>query len=72
MPPSNVQPLEPLLTTAEVAKLVKRTEWTVKNWRRSGVGPKFVHQGRFVMYRQSAIEQWLEENEVDPVTAGVG
>lgn len=68
----SVAQIEPLLTTEEVAQIVKRTEWTVKNWRRSGAGPKFIQQGRFIMYRQSAVNAWLDENEVDPVPEPVG
>ena len=33
--------------------------------RRDGTGPKFIKVGRAVLYRRSAIEDWLESREFE-------
>ena len=55
---------EKLLTTAEVAGLLRMTEHTVRLWRASGRGPAFIKlsesaQGR-VLYRRVDVDAFLD------------
>lgn len=53
--------LDGMLTTAELAKELKRSPETLIRWRRLRVGPPMVRlQGR-VLYSRKAVERWLEE-----------
>ncbi|MDB4306324.1 helix-turn-helix domain-containing protein [bacterium] len=56
-----------LMTTREVANLVRRAEATVRHWRWSGDGPPFISVGRGrgrPMYRRKDVEDWLDANTV--------
>lgn len=55
--------MEPqLLTPVETAEFLKVSHNTLVNWRRSGVGPRYIFIGeRLVRYRRSDLEHWLEE-----------
>ena len=37
------------------------TTRTIERWRNNGEGPPFIKIGHRVGYRQSAVEQWLDE-----------
>ena len=52
-----------LLTTAEVAALLRTPESTLRYWRWQGTGPQGVKVGRRVLYRQDAVEAWIESLE---------
>lgn len=68
---NNLTPKTPLLTSNQVAEMLGVTEWCLRNWRHLGTkGPKFVKVGeRFVRYRQSDVEAWLEDNARTPINA---
>lgn len=51
-----------LLTEKDVAKQLQVTAWTLQNWRSRGQGPKYVKLGRIVRYRQTDIDNWIENN----------
>ena len=52
---------EPLLTTLEIAKLLKVSPRCLSNWRHRGGGPKFLRlSNSAVRYRFRDIEDWLE------------
>jgi excisionase family DNA binding protein len=48
-----------LITTAEVAKLVRVPESTVRYWRHCRRGPHSFKVGRHVVYWQDDVEAWL-------------
>jgi len=39
---------------------------TLARWRSEGAGPKYVQMGARIMYRESAIEQWITACTIDP------
>ncbi|MCR9096296.1 MAG: helix-turn-helix domain-containing protein [bacterium] len=54
-------PLE-MLTTGEVATLLKVHQVSLKQWRgRRGTGPPYVRIGRSIRYRRRDVEAWMEE-----------
>jgi excisionase family DNA binding protein len=53
-----------LLTTAEVAALLRSPVSTVRYWRHVGLGPASVRVGRRVLYRRSDVTDWLRELRV--------
>lgn len=50
-----------LLTTAEVAERLRRSDSTIRYWRLIGFGPHGFPIGRRVMYRASDVEAWIAE-----------
>jgi hypothetical protein len=51
-----------LLDTEELARCLKNVSpRTVERWRTTGQGPVFVRVGRRVLYRRSAIQDWLNQ-----------
>jgi hypothetical protein len=50
-----------LLTTAEVAALLRRPIGTIRYWRHIGYGPRGFYVGRCVMYWRSEVLAWLYE-----------
>lgn len=53
--------MDALMTPAEVAERVRRPVATVKFWRATHVGPKSARIGGRVLYRESDVEAWIEE-----------
>jgi predicted DNA-binding transcriptional regulator AlpA len=54
-----------LLTTAEVALIVRAPVSTVRYWRYIGTGPKCFKLGRRVVYWRADVNAWLAEREAD-------
>ena len=52
-----------LLTTQEVADLLRTTPSTLRHWRYTGTGPVGVRIGKRVLYRRHAVEAWVESLE---------
>ena len=52
-----------LLTTEEVAALLRRPAGTIRQWRHRGYGPKGFRLGGAVVYRRSAVEAWVRDCE---------
>lgn len=48
-----------LLAEEEAASELRRHTRTMKRWRDLGEGPPYVRIGRQVLYRRSAIRNWL-------------
>ncbi|MBA3859105.1 MAG: DNA-binding protein [Cyanobacteria bacterium PR.023] len=64
LPIEQRESLKPALgTSAEVAEFLNCEEVTVRTWRRTGKGPRFIRVGRLVRYRWSDVEAWLAERE---------
>ena len=53
--------MDALLTPAEVAERLRRPIATVRFWRATGTGPKGANVHGRVLYRQSDVEKWLED-----------
>jgi excisionase family DNA binding protein len=52
--------LEPLLGTADVARLLGVPVKTVLTWRHKGTGPRGFRVGKHVKYRPQDVSTWLE------------
>jgi hypothetical protein len=52
-----------LLRTAECARFLKVSENSLRNWRRKGIGPPFIHIGNQTRYNKQAVLAWLEEQQ---------
>jgi predicted DNA-binding transcriptional regulator AlpA len=52
-----------LLLMREVAELVRLPTATLRWMRHQGRGPRGFLVGRHVMYRRSAVRQWIREQE---------
>jgi len=56
-----------LLTSTEVAKILKVHVQTLAKWRMTGKGPDFVIlEKRAVRYRQSVINKYIDSNQWEP------
>jgi excisionase family DNA binding protein len=53
--------MERLLTTAEVAELVRAPQSTVRYWRHIRQGPPWGKVGRRVLYRESDVAAWIDQ-----------
>jgi excisionase family DNA binding protein len=53
-----------LLTTPEVADLLQVAEITLRKWRLSGAGPRFVRCGANIRYHRDDIDQWIAARTV--------
>ena len=58
---SSVLSGDELLTTAEVALLLRTPNATLRTWRYQGIGPRSFHLGpRGIRYKKSDVVTWLE------------
>jgi excisionase family DNA binding protein len=73
-PLPSVEPVrgERLMTVAEVAEMLSIPLETVYAWRSRGLGPLGYRVGRYVRYRRSAVESWLESQLDQHETRGRG
>ena len=55
-----------LLTTGEVAALIKVSPATLVDWRHEQKGPRYYKMGREVRYKLSDIIKW-EDQALEPV-----
>lgn len=52
-----------LLTTDEVADLVRVPQGTIRYWRHIGTGPEGFKIGRHVLYRYQRVREWITAQE---------
>lgn len=52
-----------ILTTAEVAALLKAPPATLRFWRHKEMGPPCFVLGRRVVYRAADVDQWVADQE---------
>jgi excisionase family DNA binding protein len=57
-----------LLTSKEVAELLRVPVRTVYVWRGSGSGPRAYRVGKHTLYRRSDVMAWLEGRRAPAVT----
>ena len=55
-----------LMNAREAAAKLGIHPSTLARWRSEGSGPKYVRMGARLMYRESAIEQWITKCTVTP------
>jgi hypothetical protein len=51
-----------LATPAQAAEYLARSPKTLRNWRASGIGPKFSGRGQGVRYRYRDLDAWVDAN----------
>jgi predicted DNA-binding transcriptional regulator AlpA len=54
---------QPLASTAEVAAMLGIPSKTLVEWRSRSIGPEYLKVGRYVRYRWSAVNAWLDTRE---------
>jgi predicted DNA-binding transcriptional regulator AlpA len=54
-----------LLTTTEVAQLLRRPIGTLRYWRHIGEGPRSVKIGKAVMYDADEVDAWVDRHFAD-------
>jgi hypothetical protein len=59
--------LDEMLSTAEMARELERSEVTLKRWRAQRVGPPWIRRGRLVLYPLGKAREWLRKGEITPV-----
>lgn len=60
--------VERLLSMDEVAEMLGVPKRTIDNWRAVGKGPRGIVVGRWVRFRPTDVDAWLEK-QADPITA---
>jgi len=60
-----------LLTVDEAAALLRVHRMTLYRWRQAGKGPRYTRVGRFIMYTQESVAEFLRSNSVSHETEGV-
>jgi predicted DNA-binding transcriptional regulator AlpA len=59
-------PALPHLTDEQLSRIIHRSKTTLRRWRRTGYGPKFVRLKREIRYRRSDVEAWLDSLTEQP------
>jgi len=49
-----------LIGVKELSEYLGIPEHTIRDWSYKGIGPKSYRVGRWLKYRQSEIDEWLE------------
>lgn len=57
--------MEELLTTEEVAGLLRTPVATIRYWRHLGTGPQGIKMGRRVLYREADVRRWIDAKLVE-------
>lgn len=52
--------MEKYLTTEEVADIARTRPSTVRSWRATGKGPRWVRRGRRALYPETGVAEWLQ------------
>lgn len=64
--------MEEYITTKEVAKMLRRSEWYVKMLRKAGSGPPYYKTGRMVLYLAKDVNEWVQSLRVSGRQSGPG
>ena len=62
-------PLERMLSTPDVSKLLDVPVRTLDNWAYQKIGPPYVKVGRARRYNEADVKAWLEANTVKTKSA---
>lgn len=60
--------MDKLLTSKEVSRLWEISPHTLRKWRWEGKGPQFVKLGHRVLYKESAIKEYIDNNSYSSTT----
>jgi excisionase family DNA binding protein len=64
--------MDSLMTIAEVAQYLRVPKDTVYHWRKRGQGPRGFRTGRYVRFRRSDVDAWLEtQRDPEPLRLGI-
>jgi excisionase family DNA binding protein len=58
--------VDELLTSLEVAQILRVSVATIKRWRREKTGPTHIVVGGLIRYRRADVNAYLRENTVVP------
>lgn len=58
--PTVTEPAPEYLTTAELARLLRKEPATIRQMRHRGSGPRGTRVGRDVLYDRGAVDAWLK------------
>jgi hypothetical protein len=53
-------PARHLLSSPDAGKYIGKSEETMRQWRRRGLGPPYLRQGRSISYLKSDLDQYLQ------------
>lgn len=56
---------ESMATSREVARFLRVSEGTLRNWRSEGSGPKFERVGRSVRYDWAEVRRWSQQSTAE-------
>ncbi len=59
--------LDGFLTESACAEALNKSQRTLRIWRHQRCGPPFTRLGKEILYRKSAVLDWLQSNEQQPV-----
>lgn len=59
--PSRTPEVDRLLTVDELAEMIQIPKATLYKWRSEGTGPPGMRLGKYVRYRRSEVERWIDE-----------
>lgn len=54
---------ERLLTVRDLAALMQVPVATIYEWRKKGTGPRAYTVGKYIRFRPSDVERWLEQRD---------
>jgi predicted DNA-binding transcriptional regulator AlpA len=55
--------LPDLLTTPEVAAILRLPKKTLENWRLKGTGPRYLRLGKHVLYDRADLRQFINDQK---------
>lgn len=58
--------MDELLTSLEVARILRVSGDTVRRWRREDTGPTYILVGGLIRYHRDDVDAWLEANTITP------
>ncbi len=61
-------PVEPLITTEELAEMLHTSVGVIHYWRSMGKGPTAIKVGRKLLFRPSDVEAWFDQYRSEPRT----
>ncbi|MFD8496192.1 helix-turn-helix transcriptional regulator [Amycolatopsis sp. NPDC059657] len=64
--PKRGRRMDALLTAEDLADFCRVSTKTVYAWNTTGEGPKYHRVGKYVRYRRSDVDKWLEKRAVQP------
>ena len=61
-----------ILSKKGLAEYLNVSQRTLDRWHARRIGPARSKVGNFIAYRMDAVEEWLQNNEVQPVNFNGG